>query len=613
MNTKISLIIFVSVLIVIMICLIINDSKENFFYQAKRFFENCENIQGELASRNFCLDQLKCGHNGKSGANGKCKNVCRFDPILCDLENLGSDENFKYSDKCVKEDNKYTNEYCNKKTTEESCEENLLEPGSKCSNLGKAQICKWNKKTEKCSVNECKDIKGKKNCNNNIHCFFVTDPEGRPGMCKSITGRDSETGPDLYKGEKKGLNAYNKCYNECTKWMTPGSDNYYSECNIVECNERCKIYSKNKKQDTPDKYKPYPTGVVSDKDYENIKREVMNKLSEEENDIFSEYIKKDYATLSNAEQNTEKLAQILKEINSVKSIGNDFIQQIDQIGNFQDKYSKHFNDILNNKNLEDPVDRKLERLSVRLKEVKNVFGENGVIDNLQKNIKNMPEYSEPYRQIISIDGQRINVTPVLFKRKTRMTGKSGALIEVFNSYKNKGPYLISTKSDSTTKESPSSYLYYGKTNREIQNKESGSGSETDKTGDGIEFYSNNSSYNWDLFYKEQSDDKDMPLEILDLDSTDSTLYNKSKNFYFFIKKISSREEYDYYLFQNSNDKLLKNVPKFPFYIIESVSRPGYLLNVSKASNGDGFLLSMNQAEGLASEKFNVGVIPASCD
>ena len=112
-------------IIVIMICLIINDFKENFFYQAKRFFENCENIQGELASRNFCLDQLKCGHNGQTGANGKCKNVCRFDPMLCDLENLGSDENFKYSDKCVKEDNKYTNEYCNKKTTEESCEENL--------------------------------------------------------------------------------------------------------------------------------------------------------------------------------------------------------------------------------------------------------------------------------------------------------------------------------------------------------------------------------------------------------------------------------------------------------------------------------------------------------
>ena len=78
-------------------------------------------------------------------------------------------------------------------------------------------------KTQTCSVNECKDIKGK-NCINNIHCFFVTDPEGGPEMCKSIVM--TRQGSDLYKGEKRFKRLY-KCYSEC-KWMTRI---IISECN----------------------------------------------------------------------------------------------------------------------------------------------------------------------------------------------------------------------------------------------------------------------------------------------------------------------------------------------------------------------------------------------
>ena len=599
MNTKISLIIFVSVLIVIMICLIINDSKENFFHQVKRYFDNCGDFKGSSFSSEFCKGTYKCGHNGKSGENGQCKNVCRFDPILCDLDNLGSSDK-DYKVMCSSKKNKYSTDYCSNRKNLTACNEQLLESGSTCSALGKTQICKWvgDGDTGKCVVNECKDITNKEKCNDNHHCFFVTDSNTGIEKCKSITGRDSDKGPDLYTEEIDEFGAITECHKECQeKWSTANKVNYHSNCTAVECFERCKIYASSKGQTIPNSYKPYPTGVVSTADYDKIKGEVMDKLKEE-NDIFSEYIKKDYDDLKNAKPDTEKMALILKEINDVKSIGNNFIQQIDQISNFQDKYSKHFNNILNNKNTEDPFARKLERLNMRLKEVKNVFGENGVIDNLQRNIENMPEYSEPYKQIISIDGQLINVTPVLFKRNTNTTGKSETPTDVFNSYKNKGPYLISTTNNSDT--ATPSYLYYGKTNREKDQSNS------------IEFNSNNSSDNWDLYHMEKNGETNMPLEILDLDYTDSTLYNKSKNFYFFIKKISTREEYDYYLLQNSNDKLLKNVPKFPFYIIESVSRPGYLLNVSKAPNGDGFLLNMNQADGLASEKFNVGVIPASC-
>ena len=604
MNTKLSLIIFVSVLIVIMICLIIKDSKETFFYQVKRFFDNCESIDGRLATGSFCKNQLKCGHNGVDGEGGQCENVCRFDPILCDLEDLGSSGK-DYTAMCKINDkkNKYSNDYCINKTKSECG----VDKGSSdsCPGVnGSTTVCKWDEADKGCKVDKCSNYYGEKeNCMNKQYCFYVEEER----ICKSITGRDGEKGPDLYDGEENGVNAYNKCYNECEKWRDSNPSYYYSKCSLVDCAERCRIYADKKGIGEPQNYLPYPANVVSTGDYEAIKKKVIDLLDNDNggDDIFGEYIKNNYINLRDRNNNTTQLGEILKEINSVKSIGNDFIQQIDQIGQFQNKYSDYFNEILKNKKSDDPVNRKLERLNMRLKEVKNAFGENGTIDNLQKNIKNMPDYSEPYRQIISIDGQKINVKPVLFKSKDKNNNP------IYNSYKNKGPYLISTtnKPADVPVQIPS-YLYYGKTNRNV--------AKVDDTN--IVFNSDSSSYNWDLFYREKNNKSDntssdiqAPLEILDIDSDYSGLYNDSKNFYFFIVKITSREEYDFYLLQNSSDKLLKNVPKFPFYIIESISRPGYLLNVSKSQNGsDEILLSIKQAEGDASEKFSVDVISTDC-
>ena len=218
MNTKLSLIIFVSVLIVIMIYLIIRDSKESFFYQANRFFDNCNNITGRLATKDFCKNQLKCKYQPSEDGDpdkGSCKNVCRFDPILCDLKDLGSSDK-GYIGMCSNnKENLYSTEYCDKNKTKESCEVDII-PSDKCAGItGSSKVCKWN--GTKCVVNECKG-KSKTECNNNQHCFFVDDATGTGGTCKSITGRDGENAPDLYKGEKKGVNAYNKCYNECTKF-----------------------------------------------------------------------------------------------------------------------------------------------------------------------------------------------------------------------------------------------------------------------------------------------------------------------------------------------------------------------------------------------------------
>ena len=114
------------------------------------------------------------------------------------------------------------------------------------------------------------------------------------------------------------------------------------------------------------------------------------------------------------------------------------------------------------------------------------------------------------------------------------------------------------------------------------------------------------------------------LEI-DLDGGENILTGKYRDFdindyftdefqfkrqaYFHVKEIKSNDDYNSILISTSSGSknLIKNEQiKYPFFVIESVEMPGYLVNVSRnTSVASGYVLNIKPANKGGTEKFSV--------
>ena len=86
---------------------------------------------------------------------------------------------------------------------------------------------------------------------------------------------------------------------------------------------------------------------------------------------------------------------------------------------------------------------------------------------------------------------------------------------------------------------------------------------------------------------------------------------QKKDFYFYILRINNIQEYNAIILKTQGESALisSNINiKFPFYLIESARRPGYLLKVLNSSTSNNISLYVDKANNSPDEKFtNVGV------
>ena len=84
---------------------------------------------------------------------------------------------------------------------------------------------------------------------------------------------------------------------------------------------------------------------------------------------------------------------------------------------------------------------------------------------------------------------------------------------------------------------------------------------------------------------------------------------QARDGYFFIVKINSVEDYNSILVKSDLNNIILPTDdsiKYPFYIIESARRPGYLLNVKSKSQRT---ITVEPANGQGTEKFSVTTFP----
>ena len=79
-----------------------------------------------------------------------------------------------------------------------------------------------------------------------------------------------------------------------------------------------------------------------------------------------------------------------------------------------------------------------------------------------------------------------------------------------------------------------------------------------------------------------------------------------KQAYFHIVQVKNNDEYNGILINTPNGRnnlITTQQIKYPFFLIESLELPGYVINVKKRSDGTGHKVTLEPAKGIGTEKF----------
>jgi len=378
---------------------------------------------------------------------------------------------------------------------------------------------------------------------------------------------------------------------------------------IIQCRNYIEAKVKNNSKENI-RYLPFPTNRISEDTYENIKEDILKKLDnkafsqEIEDKIFKDNINSKLTKQVDLKERTDELIKVIEELNDLKSTGNNFIQQIDQLGAFQDKYSDKIDSLLTEKeNSNKNLDKKIAMMSKKLETLNDLYRDYNVAAN--KPDEDIKKY---YKTATSLaNGEKIYFTPVIYNEGTEDA-------RVLKYFKN-GAYLINLdKAGATT-----NFLFI----EPLQ---------IDDSGNTIFCNPNNLDCNYKLTKGTERDTSDL-FTVNVSDNIISKLYparysedNKSefqhrKQAYFNVIEIKNNDDYNAVIIKtpNGNNNLVSSVQniKYPFYVIESIEMPGYLINITTTNNG-GKSIILNPADKRGTEKFNVdniqtGVANVGCN
>ena len=589
MNTKVILILVILFLNLLMLCLINkNKLRDGFFYQSSCDLD-CSKIDGTTTKdRALCNEIPNCFKESKPGT--ACKNKCHFDPRGLDplYKITGSKEVIpsQYNKASASSNPKFGGTTT---TSDNPCTKALLDSGK-----------------------------------------FIDIQDGRSGakvQCVSKSGRLD----DGFFPDHKDNGTYTSCYDFCKKYWdgdkirTDKDGAKHSKCEDSDCIERCQDYLYFSGSTDTTSYRNYPEGRISDADYKRLRADLINELetstafkTDLKDNLFTPLIKSETDAIGKITSENEKLGEIMDTLKNLNNTGNSFIQQVDQLGEFQDKYSERIESILDarQKDKGNVMETKIQQLNQKMSTLDELY--ETIMENTQ--IKNLGKMIEkPYRQIstnTSSGEVKLSVHPLLYKAG----GGDAANSKKYN-FKREGAYLIKGQ------QSGHSYLYYSQTRPGNID-----GSDVDKIicdpGDDAE------CNKWKFGVIQTESNAPEPSTTVSGSGTHDGVFhdtianllsvtqneletswqtNLKRDFYFYIHLISNIDEYNSLMIKTQGTSgLISSTDsiQYPFYIIESVRRPGYVVKVKPDSKEGEIKLYIDKANNSPEEKFtNAGTEP----
>jgi hypothetical protein len=301
------------------------------------------------------------------------------------------------------------------------------------------------------------------------------------------------------------------------------------------------------------------------------------------------------------EDETDKIASIYTQLNSLKSTGNDFIQQMDQMGSFQDKYSSKIDRLLNEKRTsESGFDKKILSLSRKMETLNDLYSNYNTSRG-----SDTPAIAFHKTATSLSNGNILYFTPVIY---TDTDGNRKI-------YQN-GAYLIGSNTTTTAHRdavADTSFLY-------VEPKKEVGGnpilcnpneltcsykltSGANRTGDGPNEIDLSSEAN-----------------ILGKSYVGNTDLQRKRQAYFNVIEITNNDEYNSIIIKapNGTRNLVKNneIINYPFYVIQSIELPGYLINITTkpvagTSAATSYKIDLSPAEKRGTEKFMVDDVDGS--
>lgn len=412
--------------------------------------------------------------------------------------------------------------------------------------------------------------------------------------------------PEYYFENEEENGIFSECFNKCTKIDKEGGIEK-SYCDSSDCQTICQNYltSRVEKIGSADvKYMPYPTNRLEQVNYNNLKDTIVTQMvgdfkKDIQDTIFQDSIDREEGEQSELKEEANKLNNVISVLKNLNSTGNNFIQQVDQLGEFQDKYSSKIEELLEEKkNTDTSLDMRIDSLQNKLEELNKYYQ----LFNSDVNTKKSAEINKIYKSVKCLaNGISLNIVPVYYRKG------DNSLVN----YRN-GVYCITL----TQTGGDTGYLYVEPKKEDPQDSTS-------------MIYCNpyDTGCSYKLSLQGATRDNIGPIQdapnILEIDLENENIlsprYTENESYspldfqfkrqgYFHIREIKSNDDYNSILISTptGTKNLIKNEQiKYPFFVIESIEKPGFLVNVSKNPTANGFVLSLKPANKGGTEKYTV--------
>jgi len=469
-----------------------------------------------------------------------------------------------------------------------------------CSVITDANVCNGNVGNCRIFEDSCRDI-----------CRFNPSQATDDNYLTFGMNRRTEDDNTIYFFKNDNENErQSDCIAKCTEINTNQNiDNSF--CSPQECINKCEQYVESRtieEKANNIRYINYPTNRVAERDYEKIKQTLISNMvqgkfkDEIQDQIFQDRINSEIASHENLDDEAQKLNNIMLALKNLNLSGNSFVQQIGQLGDFQDKYSQKLQELLTEKDAaNNSMDYRLAALNNKLETLNELYKDFSTLqENKQVSFNEITHFKSG---TCLANGKTINFMPVTY------------VTEDGNKYYKNGVYcikLLKTLASGNTldgivfvepkKNDPNNTnneLYCNPSNINCSYKLSiKPPSRTDPTN------SANTADDVSQINIEASENIQQQTYPEEGSSQDKFLLKKQA--YFHIVQIRNNDEYNGILIKLNNNNLINNQQiNYPFYVIESLELPGHLVNIKKRSDRSGFKLTVEPANGVGTEKFRI--------
>ena len=129
--------------------------------------------------------------------------------------------------------------------------------------------------------------------------------------------------------------------------------------------------------------------------------------------IFQNSINTEISEQVNLEDESKKLNNVISVLKNLNSTGNNFIQQVDQLSEFQDKYSQKIEELLQEKkNSNTNLDLKIDSIQNKLEELNKFYNE----FNSSVNSDSAKKINKIYKSVTCLaNGISVNLIPINYK------------------------------------------------------------------------------------------------------------------------------------------------------------------------------------------------------